>query len=55
MLMSATAMLRDNPDLSSMPDEELRRSFKGNICRCTGYENIVVAVRAAAGAQEVTS
>ncbi len=49
MLMSATALLRDNPRPS---DEEIARGIQGNICRCTGYWNIVTAVRAASG-QEV--
>jgi len=44
MLMSATALLRANPSPS---DEEIRRALQGNICRCTGYWNIVEAVKAA--------
>jgi aerobic carbon-monoxide dehydrogenase small subunit len=45
MLMSATALLRSNahPD-----DDEIRKGIQGNICRCTGYVNIVAAIRAAA-------
>jgi aerobic carbon-monoxide dehydrogenase small subunit len=50
MLMSATALLRENPRPS---DEEIARGIQGNICRCTGYWNIVDAVKAASG-QEVT-
>ena len=49
MLMSATALLRDNPSPS---DEEISRAIQGNICRCTGYWNIVKAIKAASG-QEV--
>jgi len=49
MLMSATALLRDNPRPS---DEEISKAIQGNICRCTGYWNIVKAVKAASG-QEV--
>jgi aerobic-type carbon monoxide dehydrogenase small subunit (CoxS/CutS family) len=49
MLMSATALLREN---SSPSDEEISKALQGNICRCTGYWNIVKAVRAASG-QEV--
>ncbi len=49
MLMSATALLRDNPRPS---DEDILRAIQGNICRCTGYWNIVKAVKAASG-QEV--
>ena len=47
MLMSATALLRKNPKPS---DEEIRKGIQGNICRCTGYVNIVEAIRTAAGA-----
>jgi carbon-monoxide dehydrogenase small subunit len=44
MLMSATALLRANPE----PTEgEVRKALQGNICRCTGYWNIVEAVLAA--------
>ena len=49
MLMSATALLRENPSPS---DEEVARAIQGNICRCTGYWNIVKAIKAASG-QEV--
>jgi carbon-monoxide dehydrogenase small subunit len=45
MLMSATALLRKNPSPS---DDEIRKGIQGNICRCTGYVNIVEAVKAAA-------
>jgi carbon-monoxide dehydrogenase small subunit len=45
MLMSATALLRQN---GSPSDEEIRRGIQGNICRCTGYVNIVQAIKAAA-------
>jgi carbon-monoxide dehydrogenase small subunit len=44
MLMSATALLRKNPSPS---DDEIRKGIQGNICRCTGYVNIVEAVKAA--------
>ena len=50
MLMSATALLRANPKPS---DDEIKKALQGNICRCTGYWNIVDAVKAASG-QEVT-
>jgi aerobic carbon-monoxide dehydrogenase small subunit len=49
MLISATALLEANPRPS---DEEIRRGLQGNICRCTGYWNIIKAVKAASG-QEV--
>jgi carbon-monoxide dehydrogenase small subunit len=38
-------MLRDKPDPT---DEEIRHELSGNICRCTGYQNIVEAVKLAA-------
>ncbi len=45
MLMTGTALLERNPD----PDEdEIREAISGNLCRCTGYVNIVRAVRHAA-------
>jgi carbon-monoxide dehydrogenase small subunit len=47
MIMSACALLKDNPH----PDEtEIREGLEGNLCRCTGYQNIVAAVKAAATA-----
>jgi aerobic carbon-monoxide dehydrogenase small subunit len=45
MLMSATALLRENAHPS---EDEIRRAIQGNICRCTGYVNIVDAIAAAA-------
>ena len=42
MLMSATALLRGN---KSPSEEEIRRAIQGNICRCTGYVNIVEAIK----------
>jgi carbon-monoxide dehydrogenase small subunit len=45
MLMTTTALLKRNPDPS---DEEIRHSLEGNLCRCTGYHNIVNSVRTAA-------
>lgn len=44
-LMTLTAMLRENPDPT---EEEIRSAVAGNICRCTGYTQIVQAVRLAA-------
>ncbi len=46
MLMSATALLRDNPSPS---EDEIRKAIQGNICRCTGYVNIVEAIKASTG------
>jgi carbon-monoxide dehydrogenase small subunit len=43
-LMLATAVLAREPDIS---DDELREVLSSNLCRCTGYQNIVAAVRAA--------
>ena len=45
MLMSATALLRQN---ESPSEDEIRKGIQGNICRCTGYVNIVEAIKAAA-------
>ncbi|MBK9052449.1 MAG: (2Fe-2S)-binding protein [Chloroflexi bacterium] len=45
MIMAATKLVEGRPDIS---DEEIRHGLEGNICRCTGYENIVRAVKAAA-------
>jgi aerobic carbon-monoxide dehydrogenase small subunit len=45
MLMSATALLRANGNPS---EEQIRKAIQGNICRCTGYVNIVEAIKAAA-------
>ena len=45
MLMSATALLRDNPSPS---EDEIKKALQGNICRCTGYWNIFEAVKAVA-------
>ncbi|PDV99550.1 (2Fe-2S)-binding protein [Candidatus Chloroploca asiatica] len=45
MIMSTFDLLQQNPDPS---DEEIRHALEGNLCRCTGYENIVRAVRYAA-------
>jgi aerobic-type carbon monoxide dehydrogenase small subunit (CoxS/CutS family) len=50
MLMSATWLLERDPRPS---EEEIRRAIQGNICRCTGYVNIVRAIQAASG-QEVS-
>lgn len=45
MMMAACDLLNENPD----PDErEIREGLEGNLCRCTGYQNIVRAVEAAA-------
>jgi carbon-monoxide dehydrogenase small subunit len=61
MIMAAADLLNRKPDPT---EEEIRHGLEGNLCRCTGYQNIVKAVKAAAGemraaeaqsaAQEVT-
>jgi aerobic carbon-monoxide dehydrogenase small subunit len=47
MIMSALDLIKRNPDPT---EEEIRYGIEGNICRCTGYENIVKAVTVAAAA-----
>jgi len=47
MLMSATALLREN---SSPSEDEIKKALQGNICRCTGYWNILEAVESVADA-----
>jgi len=46
MLMSATALLRR---VDSPTDAQIRDALQGNVCRCTGYVQILAAVRSAAG------
>jgi carbon-monoxide dehydrogenase small subunit len=46
-VLSVTAFLRDNPHPT---DEQVRDGLSGNLCRCTGYQGILAAVRQAAGA-----
>jgi aerobic carbon-monoxide dehydrogenase small subunit len=46
MLISATYLLEQNPTPS---EQEIRRGLQGNICRCTGYVNIVRAIQSLAG------
>ena len=47
MVMTAAELLDRNPDPS---EGEIRQSLEGNMCRCTGYHNIVKAIRSAAAA-----
>jgi len=51
MVMSASALLKDN---SKPTETEVREYLEGNICRCTGYHNIVKAIMAASG-QDVSA
>ena len=46
MILSAYALLQRNPSPS---EEEIRWGISGNLCRCTGYQNIVAAIQSAAG------
>jgi carbon-monoxide dehydrogenase small subunit len=46
MIMAASSYLQENPNPT---DEEVRESLEGNLCRCTGYQNIVASILDAAG------
>jgi carbon-monoxide dehydrogenase small subunit len=48
MIMASIDLLKDNP---APTDDEIRHGLEGNLCRCTGYQNIVRAVRQAAETQ----
>ncbi len=48
MIMTAADLLAQNPKPT---DGEIRHALEGNLCRCTGYQNIIAAVQAAAGAR----
>ena len=50
--MTLTCFLRECPDPS---EAQIREAISGNLCRCTGYKNIVAAARAAARALAATS
>ena len=52
MIMASVDLLRDNPHPT---EEQVRDGLEGNLCRCTGYQNIVRAVLSAASAGEVTA
>ena len=52
MVMTATALAAANP---APTEAEVRRGLEGNICRCTGYQNIVIAVMAGEAAMHATS
>ncbi|MEX0338823.1 MAG: (2Fe-2S)-binding protein [Arenibacterium sp.] len=51
MVMSAAALLKENPTPS---ESEIRAYLEGNICRCTGYHNIIKAIMAASGQDVAT-
>jgi carbon-monoxide dehydrogenase small subunit len=46
MIMAAVKLVENNPNIT---EQEIRHGLEGNLCRCTGYENIVKSVSAAAG------
>ena len=48
MVMAATSLLKEIPNPT---EQEVREGIEGNLCRCTGYHNIVKAILAAAGAK----
>jgi carbon-monoxide dehydrogenase small subunit len=52
MVMSATALAASNPNLT---ESDVRAGLDGNMCRCTGYHNIVRAVLTGAGAMHAGS
>lgn len=51
MMMAAVCLLQDN---ANPTDEQVREQLEGNLCRCTGYQNIVAAIRAAAAQMQTT-
>jgi carbon-monoxide dehydrogenase small subunit len=52
MIMMATALIAESP---TPTDDEIRHALEGNLCRCTGYENIVSAIRDAASGATATT
>jgi carbon-monoxide dehydrogenase small subunit len=52
MVMASVSLLAENPDPT---EQEIREGLEGNLCRCTGYHNIVRAVLAAAREIQVTA
>ncbi|PYO63867.1 MAG: carbon monoxide dehydrogenase, partial [Gemmatimonadetes bacterium] len=48
MIMTAADLLAHKPKPT---EAEIRHALEGNLCRCTGYQNIVAAIQAAAGAR----
>ena len=52
MIMAARDLLKNNPHPT---EDEIREGIEGNLCRCTGYHNIVKEIHEAAGAAEVTA
>ena len=52
MLMTSYALLQQNPDPT---EAEIREGLSGNLCRCTGYQNIIASVQQAAAAQKTAA
>jgi aerobic carbon-monoxide dehydrogenase small subunit len=52
MIMMAAALIAESP---TPTDDEIRHALEGNLCRCTGYENIVSAIRDAASGATATT
>jgi carbon-monoxide dehydrogenase small subunit len=52
MMMTSVALLKENPDPS---EEEIRKAISGNLCRCTGYINIVKSIQNAAARMNATA
>jgi carbon-monoxide dehydrogenase small subunit len=52
MVMAVVSLLRENPDPT---EEQVRAGLEGNLCRCTGYHNIVRAALAAAATADGTA
>ena len=50
MVMTALALVKDNPDPT---EDDVRRGLEGNLCRCTGYQNIVNSILDGAKAMQV--
>ncbi len=48
MVMAIASLLADNPDLAGVDEKQVREGLEGNLCRCTGYHNIVKSALAAA-------
>jgi carbon-monoxide dehydrogenase small subunit len=54
MMMAAVCLIKDSGG-QELTDDEIREQLEGNLCRCTGYQNIVSAVRAAAEEMQTTA
>jgi carbon-monoxide dehydrogenase small subunit len=54
MMMAAVCLIKDSGG-HELTDDEIREQLEGNLCRCTGYQNIVSAVRAAADEMQSTA